>query len=60
MLIVVAEGGVDVAIAGGDAGLHSTLDHVAGQVGGLQRVKKCQNFEFWRILIGRVLRLQRV
>lgn len=36
LLVVVAEGGVEVAIAGGDGGLHSALDHVAGEVGGLQ------------------------
>lgn len=36
LLVLVAEGGVDVAIAGGDGGLHSSLDHVAGEVGGLQ------------------------
>lgn len=40
MLVFVAEGGVDVPVAGGDGGLHRTLDHVAaGEVGGLQRVR---------------------
>lgn len=44
-LVVVAEGRVDVAVAGGDGRLHSSLDHVAGEVGGLQRVRQVGNIE---------------